>query len=167
MQKKTLKNSLLNNYYHWPGPESNGPGPEYLNTLGPGHPFSSPGQCLMDRSGQSCFICLLGLLLWWPWITYFSKIWGPKKSKDSQYFCWKISCRCWNWQNLGEDLGKLSFKVGIWGSPPTPPLCNALLTQYQILSRVAWACDTSGITHFILQLLLLRSTDIMDPKNML
>ena len=48
--------SLPYNYYHWPRPESNGPGLEYLDTLGPGRPLSSLGQYSMD---QSAFVVVI------------------------------------------------------------------------------------------------------------
>ena len=51
-------------------PKSNSPGPEYLNTLGPGHPFSSLGRCSIDRSSQSCFIFL----------TLITELIGPVRS---------------------------------------------------------------------------------------
>ena len=41
------------------GPESNGPGLEYLDTLSPGRPFSGPGRYSTDRSGFEAFNCAL------------------------------------------------------------------------------------------------------------
>ena len=38
------------------GPESDSPGLEYLDNLGPGRPFSGPGRYSTDRSGIEAFI---------------------------------------------------------------------------------------------------------------
>ena len=40
------------------GPESDGPGLEYLDTPGPGRPFSGPGRFSTARSAFGVFICL-------------------------------------------------------------------------------------------------------------
>ena len=39
------------------GPESDGPGREYLDNLGPGRPFSGLGRYSTDRSGFEAFTC--------------------------------------------------------------------------------------------------------------
>ena len=48
------------------GPESDGPGREYLDNLGPGRPFSGPGRYSTDRSGFEAFMCRPGFL-WVEW----------------------------------------------------------------------------------------------------
>ena len=55
--KKHIKNFPSEQLLPQTGPESDGPGLEYLDTPGPGRPFSGPGRFSTARSAFGVFIC--------------------------------------------------------------------------------------------------------------